>query len=450
MDEEFIRVVRENRLVVAGCRVLVAVSGGPDSVALLALLHRNGPALDIEVFAAHLDHGIRQESADDARFVERLCGELGIGLVVGFADVPVLARSAREGLEAAARRARRRFLLETADALDCAVIALGHHRGDQAETFLHRLLRGTGASGLSAMTFKKERFIRPLLSFSRPQLLAFLAESGLPSIEDASNMDPQFTRNRIRHQLLPLMRSFNPRIDENLTALSRRFAIEEDFWRQQEERSLAELACCDSDGINLDRPKLLALHPALRARVLRRALERVRGDLLEISATHLAAIDSLLLGERPQGELHIPRGWIGRRYERLQLRASAPLPCEPFDVEVAGPGRFFLPGGGCLEVLFLEQAGSEERGVVEFDGALVGFPLHVRSFRPGDRFRPSGRAGARKLKDFFIDHRIEKEERQRLPLLVGGEILWLIGFRRCEGYRPATGCGRVLRFIYTD
>ncbi len=450
MDDEFIRVVRENRLVAAGDRVLVAVSGGPDSVALLALLQRSALALGIAVTAAHLDHRMRRESADDARFVARLCAKMGVELVTGSADVPVLARAVGEGLEAAARRARRQFLQETADARGCAVIALGHHRGDQAETFLHRLLRGAGTSGLAAMAMKSDRFVRPLLPFSRTRLLKFLAANGLPCVEDASNLDPRFTRNRIRHSLLPLMRSFNPRIDEHLTALSRRFSVEEDFWRQQEDRSLAEIACTDGDGMVLDCPKLLALHPALRARVLRRALEQVRGDLLEIASGHLAAIDSLLHGERPQGELHLPRAWVGRRYERLQLRPGAPVPSEPFLIEVAGPGRFSLPGGGVIEVSLVDQAGQEGIGVAEFDAAAIGFPLQLRNFRPGDRFRPAGSAGAKKLKDFFIDRRVEKEERRRLPLLVGPEILWLAGLRRCEGYRPAAGCRRVVRIVYTD
>jgi tRNA(Ile)-lysidine synthase len=417
---------------------------------LLALLHRNATVLGIAVTAAHIDHRMRSESADDARFVARLCAELGVESVIGSVDVPALARASGEGLEAAARRARRQFLQDTADTLDCTVIALGHHQGDQAETFLHRLLRGAGTSGLAAMSMKNARFIRPLLPFSRTRLLKFLAATGLPNVEDASNLDPRFTRNRIRHNLLPLMRSFNPRIDEHLTALSQRFSVEEDFWRQQEDQSLAEIACVDGDGMVIDRVKLLTFHPALRVRVLRRALERVRGDLLEIAATHLQAIDSLLLGERPQGELNLPRVWVGRRYERLHLRARMPVLSEPFLLEIAGPGSFLLPGGGYLEVSLVGQAGQEGVSVAEFDADAIKFPLQVRNFRPGDRFRPSGSGGSKKLKDFFIANRVEKEERRRLPLLLGPEILWLIGHRRCEGYRPAVGCRRVVRIVCTD
>jgi tRNA(Ile)-lysidine synthase len=450
MDVEFIRVIRNNRLVAAGDRILVAVSGGPDSVALLALLHRNAAALGIGLTVAHLDHRIRSASSADACFVDRLCRDLGVELIIGTADIPALAQAAGESLEATARQARRRFLVEAADAHGCRFVALGHHRGDQAETFMHRLLRGAGTSGLAAMAMENDRFIRPLLPFRRSQLLAFLEKVELSWVEDESNRDPHFTRNRIRHDLLPLMESFNPRIEEHLAMLSRRFALEEDYWRQQEHRVLAELARPEGNGLRLDRLKLLKLHPALRTRVLRRAIEKVRGDLLEITSSHLGAVDSLLCGQRPQGELHLPRGWVGRRYQSLLLYHRAPVPAEPFAVEISGPGHFCLPSGGCFLVSLERQAGEEGAGMVEFDGDAIGFPLLVRSFQAGDRFRPNGGSGEKKLKDFFIDKRIELEERRRLPLLVGPEILWVVGLRRCGGYRPAAGCQRIIRIVYAD
>lgn len=448
MDEAFVRVIRDHRLLAPGDRALVGISGGADSVALLSLLLRNAPALGISVVAAHLDHRLRAESGADAAFVGRFCAELGVPLMVGVAEVAELARAGGEGIEAAARRARREFLLEAAAARGCSVIALGHHAGDQAETFLHRLLRGSGTSGLAAMALRNGPFIRPLLPFTHQQLLAFLARRQLPHVEDASNLDPAFTRNRIRHELLPRLRTFNPRIDEHLVALSQRLLLEEDFWRDQETEALAAVSRPASVGVELDRRALLALHPALRIRVLRRALERLRGDLLEISAGHLAAVEALLTGSRPQGELSLPRAWVGRRYQRLLLRSEAPRPAEPFRMELAGPGCHELPGGGRLQVSIASSSGPESPTTMEFDGERIGFPLLVRTFLPGDRFRPDGGGGAKKLKDYFIDARIEREERARLPLLVGPEILWVVGLRRCAGYRPDNRCRRVLRVVF--
>jgi tRNA(Ile)-lysidine synthase len=441
-------VVRHHRLILPGQRLLVAVSGGPDSVALLALFHRNAAKLGISLAAAHLDHQIRRESSDDARFVARFCTDLGVELITEVTDVPALARAEKEGLEAAGRRARRAFLLKSAGAHDCARIALGHHRGDQAETVLHRLLRGTGVSGLAAMAMQRGCFIRPLLLFDRELILAFLTEHRLPYRQDASNSDLTFTRNRIRHELLPQMRGFNPRIEEHLASLSRRIAIEEDFWREQESRALDAAQLSGGEKVLLDRQVLLALHPALRIRVLRRALELSRGDLLEISTSHLEAVDALLVNERPQGELHLPRSWVGRRYNHLLVRPVAPEVPTPFTLDIPGPGSYVLPGGGCLRVSVEEVTGLENSTVVEFAAGQIDFPLKVRTFQPGDRFRPSG-CGTKKLKSFFIDAKIPREDRMRLPLLVGSELLWVIGLRRCAGYRSRVAGEKVLRIHFT-
>ena len=448
MDKLFVENVRLRRLLGPGERVLAAVSGGADSVALLILLRRNAQALGIEVVAAHLDHRMRPESGEDAEFVRRLCAALDIPLHVGERDVPKLSRLWQEGLEASARRARREFLVETAAALGCVKVALGHHRGDQAETLLHRLLRGSGSSGLSAMQPWSPPFIRPLLPFNRKQLQQFLAEHDGPFIEDASNRDPRFTRNRIRHQLLPLLESFNPRIEEHLFRLSERFSEEEAFWREREDEALTRVLLDHADGLSLRRGPLLELHPALLSRVLRRALAVVRGDLQGISSRHLREVRALAESERPQGELNLPGAWVGRRYERLWLREEPPRAMAPGSLEISGPGKYTLADGGELQVSVESTPGEKTALSAEFDGTPIDFPFQWRTFRPGDRFHPEGAPGGKKLKSFFIDQKIEKEKRLCLWLLAKDEILWVAGVRRCQGYRPEAACGRVLRFVY--
>jgi tRNA(Ile)-lysidine synthase len=159
-------------------------------------------------------------------------------------------------------------------------------------------------------------------------------------------------------------------------------------------------------------------------------------------------VDALLANERPQGELHLPRSWVGRRYDRLLVRPVAPEVPTPFVLDVPGPGSYVLPGGGCLRVSVEEVTGLESSAVVEFAAGQIAFPLKVRTFQPGDRFRPSG-CGTKKLKSFFIDAKIPREERMRLPLLVGSELLWVIGLRRCSGYRPEVAGEKVLRVHFT-
>lgn len=446
MQALFNRILVKHARVVAGDRILVALSGGADSVVLLDLLLRAAEALKLEIRAAHLDHGIRTASAGDAEFVRGFCLQRTVLLTVGHRDIPGLAAMRKQGLEEVARDERRAFLQETARIAGCHLIALGHHRDDQAETFLQRLLRGSGLSGLAGMRLRCAPFIRPLLPFSRDQILQHLAAHHLPHVEDLSNADTTFTRNRLRHDLLPQLRAFNPRIDDHLARLSRRIALEEEYWDQQVVVCLESLCVKGGDGLWLSREGLGALHPALRARVLRGALELLRGDLRGIGAQHLGALEDLLDSSRPESELHLPGVWAARRYQKLWLRTGAPPVAEGFAVAIPAPGVYDLPDGSRLRVSLEEGCCGEDAWSVEFDADAVVFPLLVRTFLPGDRFYPNGAPGHRKLKDFFIDLKLVRELRRSWPLVVAAdEIIWLPGLRRCHGRRPRQAGGPVLK-----
>ncbi|MFA7535560.1 MAG: tRNA lysidine(34) synthetase TilS [Desulfuromonadales bacterium] len=439
MQEIVGRLLLEHSLLRPEDRVLVAVSGGPDSVCLLHLLWQLAPALGVTVCAAHLDHLLRPESGREASFVQDLCAQWDIPLTLRAADVAQTARRRHSGIEETAREVRRDFLREVATRQDCRVIALGHHRGDQAETVLHRFLRGSGGTGLAGMRLANLPFIRPLLEVTRRQILDYLRQNQLPWVEDSSNQDRAFTRNRLRNEILPLLKEFNPRLEENLARSARRMAIEDDFWREQSESALSSLAAFSGENCHLDCGRLLQLHPAFRTRILRQALFRVRGDLHRLSAVHFENIENLLLRKRSQADLHLPGAWIGRRYNRLWLRRSPPPETPDVSLVIEGPGEFTIPRIGRLWVAIEPAALGEGRQTVEFDPAVVKFPLRLRQFRPGDRFRPDGLGGHKKVKDFFVDMKLDRESRRRVLLLEGDEVFWLVGMRRCEGLRPAPG-----------
>lgn len=430
-----------------GVGVMVGLSGGGDSVALLYLLLKLAPLFSLRIQAAHLDHGIRAESGLDVDFVRQLCREWQIPLVIERLDVPRWAGQHGIGLEEAGRELRQQFLQRSAEAEDCSYIALGHHRGDQAETLLMRLVRGSGLTGLASMRPVKGSVIRPLLDVSRAQLEECLAETGQSFIRDPSNEDLYFTRNRLRHCVVPELKALNPRLEENLAALSQRIALEEQYWEQEVESIFTRLGILENGELWFERTALLSLHPALRARVLRRALQEVRGDLKGLGAVHIEALENLLGGARPQGEVHLPAAWVGRRYQRFWFRAVAPPPPEPYDIEIDGPGEVRLPDGRRLLVSLEALPQGETPQAVEFPAQAVPFPLRVRSFRPGDRFHPRGAPGHRKLKKIFIDARIEREQRYRLPLLEKGRILWLVGLCRSNDWPCEKGQGPVLRVV---
>lgn len=451
LEHEFLCELRADALVQRGERVLVALSGGSDSVALLHLLRRAAAPLDLALFAAHLDHRIRAESGADAEFVQLLCARLEIPLTVERCAVPALAAAAGIGLEEAGRRARQEFLSACAARLGCTTIALAHHRDDQAETVVHRLLRGSALGGLAAMRRRSGHFIRPLLERSKAELLAYLAAISEAHVVDASNADPVFTRNRIRHQLLPAMARFNPRSAQVLASLARCAAREDDYWQEEVDRLVAALVVAEPDGLRLAVAPLKRLHPAQRFRLLHRLLAAFAGAARkEAGCGHVEALDALLASAAPQGELHLPGLKALRRYDVLLLRAALPTPADaPWALRLDGPGCHPLPNGATLQVELRATPAGEGPFAVEFAAALLPFPLTVRTVQPGDRLRLAGMSGRKRIKELFGEQRIPLEERRRMLVLEGDEILWIAGLRRCAGFRTDAG-GAVLRCVLLD
>lgn len=445
LPRRFLRRLDATGIIPDGSRGLVAVSGGADSVALLHLLHDAAPERHLELHVAHLDHALRWDSPEDAAHVRALCASLSVPLTVQRTDVAALARARQMGIEEAAREARRGFLLETAKNLDCAWIALAHQRDDQAETFLLRLLRGAGPAGLAGMRPLAPPFVRPLLDFSRTELVGWLEEKGVGWREDASNLDTAFVRNRVRHELLPLLESYNPAIRRHLSDLCRRFAEDEDDWSARARTELERVSELTEGACRLPCAALRAASPAMAGRLVRAALLHVRGDLRRLAADHIAAVLSLALGSRPQGEVHLPGAWAGRRYAVLWLRRSAPVTLSQPACDVVGPGSYPLTDGRTLVVSLADRPRGEGGGAVEFCARRVAFPLRVRAPRPGDRLHPQGMTGTRKLQNLFVDLKLTVEERAATALVEkGGQLLWIVGIRRCEGLWPSP-TGPVLR-----
>ncbi|MGE0452324.1 MAG: tRNA lysidine(34) synthetase TilS [Vicinamibacteria bacterium] len=418
--------------IAAGQGLVVGVSGGADSVALLDAVATLAPGRGLRVVAAHLDHGLREDSADDARFVADLCARRGVPLRSGRADVRARARRDGRGLEAAARAERHAFLSRVRREERAALVLLAHTRDDQAETVLLRLLRGAGSRGLGAMRVRAGRLLRPLLGVSRAEVLAHVEARGLRFREDASNSDPAFARNRVRHELLPYLEArFNPRLREGLARTAALLADEADCLERLAARIPIEQPSADQAEVPL--AVLREAQPALARLLLRRAIGHT-GGLARVTADQVERL--LALARRPGRSgrrLPLPGGReASLRFDRLHLgpRSAAP---GAFERPLPVPGEVALPAG----TLRAEPASGPAISNAEM--AILPLPeepLVVRTRRPGDRVRSGGREIS--LGRFLMSRRVPAEARAGLALVAAGRrVLFVPGLEldapRAEG-----------------
>jgi len=433
-------------MITPGERVLVAVSGGPDSVALLGALHRVAGGAGIALHAAHFNHRWRGAESDrDQACAEAVAAQLGVACTVG-------QRGEGRGtanLEAQARERRYAFLSEVARAQGCAKIATGHTRDDQAETVLMRLLRGTGWDGLAGIhPVRDGRIIRPLIECSRADVVGFLRATGLPHCEDSSNADWRFLRNRVRHEVLPLLHAINPEVSRHLSAVADFLAGEGEILDTQ----VAPLLRAASEaGGALMIAAVRAAPPALVPRLLRAWLRAQRGDLVCLGAAHIRAVADLVSGTRPNAQVRLPDGQVVvREYQRLWLRAAAAP-------RAAAPARVLVPGATVdletgwrisAELVAPSAALPCDLWSLAADADAIAAPLIVRGVRPGDRIRPLGMRGQRKLQDVFVDRKLPAAQRRTCPVIeVGGEVLWIPGVARSARALITPGTRSALRLV---
>ena len=440
-----------------GDRVLVAVSGGPDSVALLHLLVRLAPELGLDLGVAHYDHGLRgEDSRADADFVADLARRLGLPYHLDRGEVRAAARRDKVSLQMAARKLRLQFLRDTRDRHGYTRLALGHTADDQVELFWLRLLRGAGLEGLKGMwPATPEGLVRPLLAVGKAVLLAWLAQEALTYRVDVSNLSRAYLRNRVRLDLLPhLTRHYNPRLAQTI-------------WRTQsllqaDERLLAQdtAAAWDrvahrlaADCFALDLNRLFSLEPALQTRVLRAGVAALGMDLT-LTAPQVASLLALAGSERSGGLISLGENvQVARAGAVLHIMKALPeppreatrLPDCPATVDSPAGWRWHLSRRAC-------QPGDlwPPPEVAWLNPARVSLPLTARGWRPGDRFWPQGAPGPKKLQDFLVDSKIPRWLRLHLPLVAAaGEIVWVAGLRLADPVKLLPAAGEMYEITVT-
>jgi tRNA(Ile)-lysidine synthase len=441
------------RLLTAGEQLLVGVSGGPDSVALLDVLVKSGRHPHI----CHLNHQLRGADSDtDAEFVRQLATRYGLPSTIESRKVG--------GDEDSARRARHEFFARVSEATGIKKIALAHTADDQVETFLLRLLRGAGVPGLVGMWPERQigpiRIIRPLLGVRRAEVLEYLSAQGLKFREDASNADTRFLRNRIRHELLPLLeRKFNPAIRDVLLNTAE-ILRDEDFYLLHHIAQRFYMAVCQNDAVNV---KALANCPvAVQRRVLRFWLGGDSEAGPSFSFEQIESVRHLALGDSPSAEVELPDGMVAyREYDELRkarrqelkavtgkwplnLEGETPVPELGVSFECCHPE---CTEGSPSDREILRFAQNDNRGTECFDLDSLGPSPFIRTWQEGDRFQPLGMSETKKLHDFFVDEKVPRRSRERVPLLCArdGRIAWVVGHRIAEPFKVTDRTRRILR-----
>jgi tRNA(Ile)-lysidine synthase len=461
---QVIRTIQTKGLLQKNDTVVIAVSGGADSVCLLHVLIQLKKKPGINLHVAHLNHGLRgHEAREDADYVTGLANKLDIPVTIEKRDVAAYRRQKRCSPEEAAREVRYQFLADVAKSARADVVAVGHTRDDHIETILLHLLRGTGTAGLRGLQFRstihtgKEgitlTLIRPLLDISRRETIDYCHAYGLNPRFDASNLSPEFLRNRVRHELIPLLEQYNPSIDIALLRLGTIADADASYIEDEAANAWEEIVAEKPGILYLDREKINTLPFALKRQLFRLALRQLAGNLRDFEAEHIEAMLGFL--SKPGGkQLDLPHGIrLFSQYDSLILSAAEQPPC-PYppiekEVPIAVPGETALPGWLVRAHITKSPCYDENAFSACFDLDKTGTALSVRPRKRGDRFQPLGMAKTKKLQDFMVDARIPQSWRKTIPVLTSpAHILWVVGWRIDDRVKVTESTQNVLHLAF--
>ncbi|MEW6616695.1 MAG: tRNA lysidine(34) synthetase TilS [Thermodesulfobacteriota bacterium] len=433
------RTIEKYRMLEQGDRVVVAVSGGADSVFLLHTLEELREDFNITLIVAHLDHCIRgMEAKRECRFVEKLANTFHLPFESKSIDIPALKKAEKKSTQQAARDARYEFFVDTLKKFNAQKVALGHNADDQAETVLMRLIRGAGIKGLCGIPPVRDGiFIRPLIEIQRSEIEGFLRENSIEFVTDSSNRENVYLRNKVRNSLMPiLVKEYNPGIVQNLIHTSEILRKEDEFMEKLVLNLFSRI--CVSGGkesLTLNILYLKGLEGSMQIRVLRKAMESFSGNLKRINFRHLESLVGMLSSEGANKSLSLPGGIIvEKQYNELIIRREVketPF-CYSFS-EIPNYVRLKEVNKEVELKVIPQKEGlnlNVDPNVAFMDYRQIKFPIVIRNFREGDRFQPMGMEGTKKLKDFFIDNKIPKSTRRQIPLLLFDNLIaWVMGLR---------------------
>lgn len=438
-------------------RIIVSLSGGADSVCLLHVLRELKDYFNIELFAFHLNHRIRGLSAQkDALFCMELCEKLEIPLFMRSEDVPSYAKQKKYTLEEGARYVRYSLLFDLKKRLKANKIAVAHNQDDQAETVFMRIMRGTGLTGLKGMEYMRpDGIIRPLLDVSRNEIENYLTEHKVKWCTDETNFENEYTRNKIRLDIFPMLESVYPKVKPQIAKMANVLRDDSNYLDNHAHSTFTNDASINEDGtVSLDLEDFMAHSSPVRKREIRFAAQKVLKSIEDIETVHLDDVMNLAYSSKGSGQLDLPRGLKVYKRSGALYFTTHEFKIEDVDFSYAldeNSSVFIKETGHEIEckVMDKDKCTILPTGMFTkaFDKSRIKGNLIVRNKRPGDRIHPMGMEGTKKLKDIFIDEKIPPEKRGSIPIICDSDnrILWIVGSKISEDFKIDENTEKVIR-----
>lgn len=440
-----------------GDKIVIGISGGPDSLCLLHILKEISAEYDCSIFAAHLNHMFRGKAADrDAEFVEETCKEWGIPAFIETFDVPAYIKETGLSPEEAGREIRYRLFRRVCEEVRGNKIAVAHNLNDHIETILMRFMRGSGIEGLKGIEAVRGNIIRPLLETDRLSIEEYCAAFGLSPRIDKTNLESVYNRNRIRLELIPYMeKNFNPNIKMALSRFSGLVKDENDFLEAEAEEKLREVAEYSNDRVTIDVPKFNSLHKALQRRIIRQCTERISNTLNGFDFKHVEKVLELVHQSTGAAVMLPHKIRAFKSYDKLVLAKNivkADKKCY-YKLKYDCDNSIITDNG----IITVERKKTKEIGelrgqkdIIYIDTSKIKEELVLRYRRAGDMFAPIGMKGTKKLKEYLIDEKVPRDKRDELELIAdGNEIVWIVGGRLSESYKITDNTLDALLIKYT-
>lgn len=455
--EKVLSTINKYKLIENGDKIVLGLSGGPDSVCLLHILYRLKEKLDIEVYAAHLNHQIRGiEAQKDALYITQLCENLGVTSFVKSIDVPKYCKENGLSVEEGARKLRYEMFEEIKQKTKSNKIAIGHNLNDQAETILMRIMRGTGLQGLRGIEYIRDNnIIRPILDIDRKDIEAYCEEYELNPRIDHTNLETIYTRNKIRLELIPYMKdNFNPNVIESIVRMSNSLKTDSDYIQEESEIKFKEVSNLQEDACEIDIQKYSKLHNAIKVRVLRKGIKHILGDTNFVDQKHIEDIMQLEDNKKVDKVITLPRGIFAYRRKNTILLTNKEIVNETIEFCYNLPSNGFIKVKELNLVLETQTMNIDRYKSMKLDKKSKGFDFDkvkggivVRSRKEGDKIKLS--AGSKKIKDLFIDLKIPREERCNVPIIVDEQGILCVGdYRNSENYKIDNSTKEVLKITF--